>query len=147
MVDHTVDRLSEDISHRDDVDLVRLLAQGDRIGEDDLLECRGIDTLRSRIAEHSMAGSSTYATSSISHHQVSSLTDRTGRIDDIVHEDDVLTLHIPDDGHLGDFVGLGTALMTDDHGHTEELRIRVSSLSPTDVRRSDHRAREVGSLA
>ena len=94
-----------------------------------------------------MAGSSTYATSPIGHHQVSSLADRTRRIDDVVHEDDVLTFDIPDDGHLGDFVGLGTTLMTDDHGHTEELRIRVSTLSPTDIRRSDHRAREVGSLA
>ena len=90
-----------------------------------------------------MAGYSTDAASTILDHQVSSLTDRPCRIDDIVHEDDVLARDIPDDRHLSDFIGLSTALVADDHGHAEELSIGVSTLSTTDVWRSDDRALEV----
>ena len=90
-----------------------------------------------------MAGYSTDATCTILYHQVSSLTDRPCRIYDIVYEDDVLIRDIPNDRHLSDFVGLSTALVADDHGHAEELSIGVSTLSTTDVWRSDDRALEV----
>ena len=124
-----------------------MLAQRDRVGEDHFLERRSIDTLGSRITQHSVAGYSADATSAILHHQVSSLTDRPCRINDIVHEDDVLIRNIPDDRHLSDFIGLSTALMADDHGHAEELSIGVSTLGTTDVRRSDDRTLKIRRLA
>ena len=86
-----------------------------------------------------MAGDSADTASTVLDHQVSSLTDRPSRVDDVVYEDHILALDLTDDGHLGDFVGLGSALVTDHHGYPEELRVGVGTLGTTDVRRSDDR--------
>ena len=40
VIDHTIDSLSEDIGYRHDVDLIRVLTQGDGVGEDHFLERR-----------------------------------------------------------------------------------------------------------
>ena len=71
-------------------------------------------------------------------HKVGRLCDSAGRVDHIIYQDDVLTLHIAYYGHCGHNVCLCALLMAEHQGHIEILCIAVGTFCTADIRCGDN---------
>ena len=93
-----------------------------------------------------MAGNGAYAAGTVLLHQVGSLSDSTGCIHHIVHQDNVSTLHVTDNLHVGNLVSLLTCLVAEHHRAVQILAVRAGTLGTAHVRCGNNQVFKVQAL-
>jgi len=135
VVADAADGFSEHVGHGEDGDFAALLGIGDGVGEDHLLEAGVGDAFRGGVGHDGMAGHGADGLGAVLLEQVSGAGDGAGRVDDVVNDEDVLALHVAEDLHVADLVGLQARLVADHHRQLEELRVAAGTLRTAHVGR------------
>ena len=135
VVADAADGFSEHVGHGEDGDSAALLLVGDRVGEDHLLEAGVGNALRGGIGHDSVAGHRADGLGAVLLEQVGSAGDGASRVHNVVDKKDVLALHVAEDLHVADLVGLQAPLVADHHRQLEELRVAAGALRAAHVGR------------
>ena len=135
VVADAADGFSEHVGHREDGDFAALLLVGDRVGEDHLLEAGVGNALRGGIGHDSVAGHRADGLGAVLLEQVGCTGDGASRVHNVVDKKDVLALHVAEDLHVADLVGLQAPLVADHHRQLEELRVAAGALRAAHVGR------------
>ena len=106
VVADAADGFSEHVGHGEDGDSAALLLVGDRVGEDHLLEAGVGNALRGGIGHDSVAGHRADGLGAVLLEQVGCTGDGASRVHNVVDKKDVLALHVAEDLHVADLVGL-----------------------------------------
>ena len=106
VVADAADGFSEHVGHGEDGDFAALLGVGDRVGEDHLLEAGVGNALRGGIGHDSVAGHRADGLGAVLLEQVGCTGDGASRVYNVVDKKDVLALHVAEDLHVADLVGL-----------------------------------------
>ena len=106
VVADAADGFSEHVGHGEDGDSAALLLVGDRVGEDHLLEAGVGNALRGGVGHDGMAGHRADGLGAVLLEQVGCTGDGAGRVYNVVDKKDVLALHVAEDLHVADLVGL-----------------------------------------
>ena len=130
---HATDCVGEEACDAEDCHLLAILVERNAVGENHLGESTVIDTLRSGVAHDSVRSECANRAGTILHHEVGSLADGSCSINHVVNEDYILILDVANDGHVLNYVGLGTLLVAEHEGSIEILGIRVGTLCATHV--------------
>ena len=115
------------------LDLLAAHVVGDAVGEDHFLDARCLDALFCGAAHESVAGYGSHAPCSVLLHQVGSLGDGAGCVNNVVDEDDVGIGHVADDFHAGYLVGLLACLVAEDEGAVQVLAVGACTLRAAHV--------------
>ena len=113
------DGVGEKLGHRKHHYLRILLAVRYGVCKYYLRQARGNGALRRGIAHHGMAAESPDGVGSKREKKVGCLCKRAARVDDIVDEHHILTLHIAYYGHLLHDIGLCTLLVAEHQRHVK----------------------------
>ena len=135
VVADAADGFSEHVGHGEDGDSAALLGVGDGVGEDHLLEAGVGNALRGGIGHDSVAGHRADGLGAVLLEQVGCTGDGASRVHNVVDKEDVLALHVAEDLHVADLVGLSAPLVADHHRQLEELRVAAGALRAAHVGR------------
>lgn len=132
---------------RKHTDLRRFALQGYGVRNNKLLKIRILNLLDGIARQDGVRNHSADALGAAGLDDARSLADGRARIDQVVQQDDVLALHIANQAHLADLVGLVAVFVAYNEAVVQRLGIHSGALAATHIGRSEHHILDVELLA